>query len=294
MTFALSKHGLGKLCGKSVTIKSTSGAVPATAAHPTDIKDVQEIVLHVGTNCVNNNTTFESPTGIADEIVKKAMDLQSKATTAKIYISSIVSRSDLVDDKNDTTAANEKIKQTNELVKEQCNTNNITFIDNANIGTEDLYDGLHLNTSGAKKLAKNIATEIRRRNSPNNTASDVNDRTPPAQRAFKTVKAQTFGEKASIRRKPIDRRPYAGTATANDNDNNNNNNNNNNARRRARHEDSYQSAWPALPTGPNWRQERQRLEQPTRNRPTPAQHNQAEFINTLVNNLLNNYPYPHY
>ena len=50
MTFALSKHGLGKLCGKSVTIKSTSGAVPATAARPTDIKDVQEIVLHVGTN----------------------------------------------------------------------------------------------------------------------------------------------------------------------------------------------------------------------------------------------------
>ena len=66
MTFALSKHGLGKLCGKSVTIKSTSGAVLATAARHTDIKAVKEIVLHVGTNCVNNNTAFESPTGIAD------------------------------------------------------------------------------------------------------------------------------------------------------------------------------------------------------------------------------------
>ena len=38
----------------------------------------------------------------------KAKDLQSQATTAKVYISSIISRSDLVDDKDDTTADNDK------------------------------------------------------------------------------------------------------------------------------------------------------------------------------------------
>ena len=37
----------------------------------------------------------------------KAKDLQSQSTTAKVYISSIISRSDIVDDKDDTTAAND-------------------------------------------------------------------------------------------------------------------------------------------------------------------------------------------
>ena len=38
----------------------------------------------------------------------KAKDLQLQATTAKVYISSIISSSDLIDDKDDTTADNDR------------------------------------------------------------------------------------------------------------------------------------------------------------------------------------------
>ena len=53
-----------------------------------------------------------------------------------------------------------KILSTNELLKEKCTKANMKFIDNRNIEHNDLYDGLHMNTTGGLKLAKNIARSV--------------------------------------------------------------------------------------------------------------------------------------
>ena len=46
-------------------------------------------------------------------------------------------------------------------MKDYCDANGHRFIDNSNVAPEDLYDELHLNKSGALKLAKNVSTAIK-------------------------------------------------------------------------------------------------------------------------------------
>ena len=130
---------------------------------------------------------------------------------AKIVVSSIIQRTDLIDengtthglDENGTThGPNEKIKATNELLQEKCSvSNDVGYIDHSNIEAEDLWDGIHVNTLGGSRLAKNIARAVdgKRTNAVATTTTNANTF------AFATRKPHTFGELADVRR----RRPAA-------------------------------------------------------------------------------------
>ena len=132
ITYALSTNGLSKLCNdRSIAIQSTSGAVPATLETPT-----MDIVVHVGTNCINNSTDnieHGSPMDIAADIVKHAKRIGDANAQATIHISAIIERTDLTDDTGDLTAANDKIKETNAIVKELCVANGYKHLGNSNI-----------------------------------------------------------------------------------------------------------------------------------------------------------------
>ena len=123
ITYALSTNGLSKLCNdRSIAIQSTSGAVPATLETPT-MATAKDIVVHVGTNCINNSTDnieHGSPMDIAADIVKHAKRIGDANAQATIHILAIIERTDLPDDTGDLTAANDKIKETNAIVKELC------------------------------------------------------------------------------------------------------------------------------------------------------------------------------
>ena len=47
-------------------------------------------------------------------------------------------------------------RELNDALSGQCDLHNFHFIDNNNISTSDLYDGVHLNNNGTHKLAENI------------------------------------------------------------------------------------------------------------------------------------------
>ena len=65
-----------------------------------------------------------------------------------VYISSLIIRSNKLD---------EKRKEVNDLIKQQCLTNQLCFIDNENINLRMLNkSGLHLNENGMKRLGNNI------------------------------------------------------------------------------------------------------------------------------------------
>ena len=286
ITFALSTNGLSKLCqDKSVAIQSTSGAVPATLVTPT-VAAVKDIVVHVGTNCINStadNTEHNTPSDIAADIVKHAKRIGDANKLATIHISAILERADLTDDAGDLMAANDKIKETNALVKEHCLANGYKHIDNSNIKADDLYDGLHLNQAGALKLAKNISAAVRHKPVQNLTTETG------AKTTFRKLKPPTIGEKANVRRqqntrdRPAwahqpprtyhpsgaqlpsgDRQPLRDARPPWD--------------RQRRQRGEFNAAWPALP-----------------NRSGSAANGQgrygdqqADFMNTLINTLLNN------
>ena len=141
---SLGTNGMEKLTKKSTIIITTGGATPTTLPLHESTATATDIVLHVGTNSVNSST--EQPDAIADIIMERADCIRTTNAGADIHISSIIQRSDLVDENESTTTANEKILSTNELLKEKCTKANMKFIDNSNIEHNDLYDGLHMNT----------------------------------------------------------------------------------------------------------------------------------------------------
>ena len=158
-------------------------------------------------------------------------------------------------------------------MKKACAENGYRHIDNGNITADDLYDGLHLNGNGALKLAKNISSAVKRRTTTTTENDNANENS-----TFRKIKVQTIGENAAIRKLPDNRkRPQWATAR-------------NAAQRVERTE-----PWPTLPNRPNWATngQHQHPQQPRNNNNNNnrlAQH-QAEFMNTLINTLLNSNAY---
>ena len=277
ITYALSTNGLSKLCNdRSIAIQSTSGAVPATLATPT-VATVKDIVVHVGTNCINNSTDnieHGSPMDIAADIVKHAKRIGDANAEATIHISAIIERTDLTDDTGDLTAANDKIKETNAIVKELCVANGYKHLGNSNIQADDLYVGLHLNQAGALKLAKNISATLRHKPPL---------RTTDTQTIFRKLKAPTIGEKANVRKQPNtrdrprafhpsgaqqpfrERQPVRDTPPWD---------------RQRGQRGQFNAAWPTLPN---------RSGGAANVRPVGRYGDQhADFMNTLINSLINN------
>ena len=180
-----------------MTIQSIGGATPPTLTIPPISTTTTDVVVHVGTNSINGDNEQQiSPQSIADDISQRVRNTTDTNKEATIYFSSIIQRTDLADENGSTTAANEKIRGTNTLMKDYCDANGHRFIDNSNVAPEDLYDALHLNKSGALKLAKNVSTAIK---------GDTVTTQPSDTTAFRRIKPQTLGEKADIRHSTSDR-----------------------------------------------------------------------------------------
>ena len=106
------------------------------------------IILHCGTNDLRS---IEKPNGIADEIIKLALDMKTEKNEP--MISGIVPRRD---------HCNSKGKEVNNCLISLCNDKNIHFIDNMNVNTiSDLnMSGIHLNRKGTYVLGRNFVNAI--------------------------------------------------------------------------------------------------------------------------------------
>ena len=299
--YALSKLGLQKLCNKTVTIQSNGGATPLTLTIPPISTTTTDVVVHVGTNSINgDNEQQTTPQNIADNISQRVRNITETNKEAKIYFSSIIQRTDLADENGSITAANEKIQGTNTLMKDYCDANGHRFIDNSNVAPEDLYDGLHLNKSGALKLAKNVSTAIR--GLRGDTVTTQPSDTTATHTAFRRIKPQTLGEKADIRHSTSDRNRRTPTFGF---DRNRGAAFDRSRRARApelparpsRH-DNHSNGWPPLPHHDNWANNTPRQlhprDQQHRNDSRLVHQQQTEFMTSLINNLLNSCTYSAY
>ena len=117
-------------------------------ARPTVRKNPDLIVLHAGTNEL---VTKKSPSNIASDIMKLVLELKTEVND--VMISSILCRNDELDAKG---------KQGNFILKEECTSYNMLFIEHPNIVQKHLNgSGIHLNFKGTSTLATNFLTNIK-------------------------------------------------------------------------------------------------------------------------------------
>ena len=134
MTRVLRKPGIELLTNKSVSILSTGGAVPDSIKVPPQTTTATDVVVHVGTNLIELEDT---PNDIVHVIVNRAQHIRDSTSDAKIYLSSIIIRSDLTDVDGNTEMVKDKIDETNQLIKDSCVASDFQFIDNGNITTQE-------------------------------------------------------------------------------------------------------------------------------------------------------------
>ena len=128
-----------------IIVKPFSGAktecmksyiIPAKKADP------DCVILHVGTNDLSTQLTDAE---ISTNIINLALEL--KTDNNAVIVSSLTLRND---------KHGHRIDPINQLVKENCNSRNIGFIDNSNIMKTHLNrSNLHLNPNGTKLLGEN-------------------------------------------------------------------------------------------------------------------------------------------
>ena len=115
---------------------------------PITRKNPDQIIVHFGTNDVTNGIDTKGK-------IQGTVDYIRQSTPeTKLAISLCTLR-------KDKPGINEKIKETNNLIKEMCRKNNIHWIDNGNIDESCLGRGkLHLNKKGLSYLANNLKNFI--------------------------------------------------------------------------------------------------------------------------------------
>ena len=115
-------------------------------------KTADEIILHVGTNNVKDS---ESSQKIAESISKLGGQIKENSPNTKVAISSIIIRKDKACIRN-------KIKHINVILKNICDQNGWTFIDNRNIDFFCLNRrGIHLNRRGSSLVTQNFLNHLR-------------------------------------------------------------------------------------------------------------------------------------
>lgn len=138
---------LGKQVGHRVVVKSFSGATTSDMQHylkPTLEKNPQQIILHVGTNDLRD----ESPTIVADKIVDLARRIETE-TNAEVILSELVTRVD--------GTPTDSVRNVNKKLKKFCNQNGWRIIHHQNITANGLNrSGLHLNERGNNILFNNF------------------------------------------------------------------------------------------------------------------------------------------
>ena len=139
---------------QNVSVKSFSGATVDDMTDflkPTSRKHPDKLIIHVGTNDLRKS----DPKTVADKVSNLAKQFKKGSSNTKIVISSLVVR-------NDGPELAKKAKQINILLKSNCITNDIAFLDNNNINCTHLnYRGLHLNRDGSALLQNNIANILK-------------------------------------------------------------------------------------------------------------------------------------
>jgi hypothetical protein len=151
MTKYIQAHKLGRPTNDRVTSKSFSGAKCKDMKHYTLEKKPDEIILHVGTN--------DLKTSSAKTVVKNIMALKDfvvkTSPSTKVTISELIVRTD------DETL-NNKIKQINTLLKQNCAADNTALIEHSDINNDCLnQSGVHLNKKGTSLFALSIIKHLR-------------------------------------------------------------------------------------------------------------------------------------
>ena len=131
---------------KHVAVKSFSGARTADMEDylkPLLRKKPDEIILHVGTN----NIRDESSRSVAEGIVNLVTQIQQDYPSTHLAISPLLPRSDNLD-------LNDKVKETNKILKSFCSSRELTLLRITNIDLTCLNSkGVHLNRKGSSLLS---------------------------------------------------------------------------------------------------------------------------------------------
>ena len=139
---------------KHVAVKSFSGARIADMddyLKPLLRKDPDEIILHVGTN----NIRDESPRSVAEGIVNLVTQAQQDFPSTRLAISPLLPRSDNLD-------FNDKIKEANKILNSFCTSRGLTLLHITNIDLTCLNRrGVHLNRKGSALLSNCYADFLR-------------------------------------------------------------------------------------------------------------------------------------
>jgi lysophospholipase L1-like esterase len=136
--------------GKVSTVENTISKLSQT--DPEFVKNLDVVVLHVGTNNVSSAASSEQIITDFKNTIQTLSFLNSKV---KIVVSSILPR-------RNGFQINKKISQTNKELQRLCSVNGYHFIDNyVNLGYPSQYrDNIHLNPQGGRALGENIRYAI--------------------------------------------------------------------------------------------------------------------------------------
>ena len=139
---------------QNVSVKSFSGATVDDMSDflkPTLRKHPDKLIIHVGTNDIRKS----DPKIVADKVTILAKQFKKDSSNTEVVISSLVVR-------NDGPELAKKVQQTNILLKSNCISHDLGFLDNSNIDCSHLnYRGLHLNRDGSALLQNNIANILK-------------------------------------------------------------------------------------------------------------------------------------
>ena len=94
-----------KVPGQTRARELYGGAVPATLPLHDDTPTATDIVIHVGTKSVNNSN--EQPHEIADSILQCVTSTRGVNPDAKIFVASVIQRTDLIDENGTTHGLDE-------------------------------------------------------------------------------------------------------------------------------------------------------------------------------------------
>ena len=107
-------------------------------------KEPDEIILHIGTN----NIRDESAKDVASGVVNLITQVQQDSPTTRLTISPLLPRSDNLE-------LNDKINEANKILRSICSSHGLTLLQNSNVDLTCLNRrGLHLNRKGSQLLSK--------------------------------------------------------------------------------------------------------------------------------------------
>ena len=128
---------------------ATATQIRHYAQYALDVDHPSQVIIVAGTNDVayDFGKGHADPNVIAERIMNIARDCRKKAVKY-IHISSIIQR--------EFHKFRPIINTINDILRRKCEEENYLFIDNSNIFTSDLIDGVHLNNQGNGKFLGNL------------------------------------------------------------------------------------------------------------------------------------------